>query len=130
MIKQNVRRNILLVVTLFLFCNSRANPTNNRYEYVEFATNVSTFEIWSDDEILLGDNSGHLVLFNMTNGKQTSLYSKEIQVTSITKIPGKERAIVTFADGTVVLFNCNHSSLSYEKILNSEESILNNYSKQ
>jgi hypothetical protein len=114
MFKQKIRKNIFILITLFLLhCSSAAA----QYEQIQFATGVSAFDVWDKDELLLGDASGNLALFNMRTKQEFSFHNKGERVISLAKIPGQRRALVSFASGMVALFRYDGKILKRECIV-------------
>lgn len=114
MFKEKIIKNIFLVFTLFLLYHSSVIA---HYEQVEFAKNVSAFDIWGKDEVLLGDASGKLTLFNMRTGQELFFFNQNEEIISLAKIPGQSRALVSFASGMVALFRCDGKILRREYIV-------------
>lgn len=113
--KQKVLKKALLVILFFLSHSASLLSELNGDQKIVFAHNITTFDIWGENEILLGGDNGQLSLFNLLTGIQIFSNEQLFQdyqdfqkplphVTAVAKIPREEKALVAFTNGEVSLF--------------------------
>lgn len=124
--KQKVLKKALLVILFFLSHSASLLSELSSDQKIIFAHNVTAFDVWKENQILLGGDKGQLFLLNLLTG--TQLFSNEQLfqdyqdyqkprscVTAVAKIPEEEKALVAFANGEVSLFCRGALCLEREK---------------